>query len=217
MTQRRLVIVEDIAGAALVVFAALEPRTIALAGGGTPRAFYEMLAGIDYAWEDVDVFFGDERCVPPDHEDSNYRMAYEALLSKVAARVHRMPGESCDGGAYERELTEVLGPGVPALDLVVLGLGEDGHTASLFPGDPALEERERLVVRVERPDHPRLTLTLPVLNAARTAVFLVSGESKRKALVRLLAGDGEIPAARVAAEQVLILADQAAARASRGR
>ena len=156
------------------------------------------------------MFFGDERCVPPDHPDSNYRMAYEALLSHVQARVHRMPGETCDAAAYEEELTRVFGPGLPEFDLVLLGLGEDGHTASLFPGDPALDITDRRVVRVERPDHPRLTLTLPVLSAAKVVMFLVSGESKREALGRLLAG-ADIPAARVRARQVIVIADEAAA------
>jgi 6-phosphogluconolactonase len=136
-------------------------------------------------------------------------MAHETLLSKVRARVHRMPSESCDDAAYDRELRNVLGPN-PALDLVVLGLGEDGHTASLFPGDPVLEEMERLVVRVERLDHPRLTLTLPVLSASSVAIFLVEGERKREALRLLLTG-ADIPAARVMAKRVVILADQAAA------
>ncbi len=210
MRERELLVVEDLPSAGLGLFTSLEPRTLALAGGSTPRALYQALAEVDYPWSEVDVFFGDERCVPPDHPDSNFRMAHRALLSKVAARVHRMPAESCDPIAYERELAGALGPGAPTLDLVLLGLGDDGHTASLFPGDPALEERDRLVARVERPDHPRLTLTLPVLSAARVAAFLVSGESKREALTRLVEGR-DIPAARVAAGRVVILADRAAA------
>ncbi len=205
-----LIVVADIAGAAVERFLVSRPRTIALAGGSTPRAFYRRLASLDYPWNEVDVFFGDERCVPADHVDSNYRLAYDALLSDISAKVHRMPGERCDPDAYERELTSVFGPGTPRFDLVLLGLGEDGHTASLFPGDAALEEGERRVVRVERPDHPRLTLTMPVLSAARTAIFLVSGESKRGSLRRLLEGD-DIPAARVRARDILIIADEAAA------
>jgi 6-phosphogluconolactonase len=117
----------------------------------------------------------------------------------------------CSAEDAERELREHFGGGVPRFDLVFLGLGADGHTASLFPGHPALEERTRLVVRVDRPDHPRLTLTLPVLSAARIAMFLVSGEGKRAALRRLLEGDLAIPAARVAAERVVVVADPAAA------
>lgn len=207
--RRELRVTDDLARAAADLFLEVAPRTLALAGGTTPRRAYERLASLDYPWTDVDVFFGDERCVPPDHPDSNFRMAHEALLSRVPAHVHRMRGESCDGLAYEQELLAVLGANLP-LDLVILGLGEDGHTASLFPGDPALGERKRLVVRVERPDHPRLTLTLPVLSASPVAVFLVEGERKREAVRGLLTGD-DIPATRVASDRVVILADPAAA------
>ena len=203
-------VVDDVATAAERI-RTLQPRTLALAGGRTPRALYERLGTDDLPWSEVDVWFGDERCVPPDHPDSNYRMAHEALLSRVPARVHRMPSEGCDTAAYERELRAVFGKGTPRFDLVLLGLGADGHTASLFPGDPALEERERLVVRVERPDHPRLSLTLPLLSAAAQALFLVTGAEKRDALARLLAGEA-IPAARVRAEEVVILADAEAAQ-----
>jgi 6-phosphogluconolactonase len=207
--RRELRIVEDLAAAFADVFLEVAPRAVSLAGGNTPRPCYEHLASLEYRWNEVDVFFGDERCVPPEHPDSNFRMASDALLSRIPARGHRMPGESCDAAAYERQLREVLGPH-PAMDLAVLGLGEDGHTASLFPGDPALEETKRLVVRVERPDHPRLTLTLPVLSASPVAVFLVEGERKREALRLLLIG-ADIPAARVTAERVVILADPTAA------
>ena len=206
-----LVVTDDIAGGAAQRFLALRPRTVALAGGSTPRPLYERLATCSFSWAETHIFFGDERCVPPDHDASNYRMAREALLSKVPATVHRMPGETCDAGTYERELSKVFGPGLPQLDLVLLGLGEDGHTASLFPGDPALDVTDRWVVRVERPDYSRLTLTLPVLSAAKAVVFLVSGASKRAALQQLLAG-ADIPAARVRASEQLIIADEAAAR-----
>ncbi len=205
-----LVVAADVAVGATERFLALRPRTVALAGGSTPRRLYERLALCDYPWSETDVFFGDERCVPSDHPASNYRMASEALLSKVPAKIHRMRGEKCDATAYEGELSQVFGPGRPEFDLVLLGLGEDGHTASLFPGDPALEAREERVVRVQRPDYPRLTLTLPVLSAARVALFLVSGASKREALRRLLAHD-DIPAARVQARKIVIIADEAAA------
>lgn len=211
-----LIVAQDFAAAAVERFLALRPRTVALAGGHTPRGFYERLAEHDdFPWERTEVFFGDKHCVPPDHPASNFRMTYEALLSKVPARVHRMPGETCDPWSYEEELARVFGPGLPRFDLVLLGLGPDGHTASLFPGDGALEERERLVVRVERPDYPRLTLTLPVLSAARVALFLAAGASKRAALRRLMDGD-HIPATRVKAGQVIVIADEAAA-ASDGR
>lgn len=205
-----LVVARDIAGAAAERFLALGPRIVALAGGSTPRRLYERLAVCDFPWSETEVFFGDERCVPPDHPDSNYRMAHEALLSRVPARVHRMLGETCDAGAYEEELTRVFGPGLPEFDLVLLGLGVDGHTASLFPGDPALDVTDRRVVRVQRPDHPRLTLTQPVLSAAKTAMFLVSGRFKREPLRQLLAGV-DMPAARVRARHVIIIADEASA------
>ena len=202
---------DDIASAAAERFVSLRPRTVALAGGSTPRPLYERLATCSFSWLETHIFFGDERCVPPGHEASNYRMAREALLSKVPATVHRMPGETCDAGAYEEELSKVFGLGLPQLDLVLLGLGEDGHTASLFPGDGALQVTDRWVVRVERPDYARLTLTLPVLSAAKAVVFLVSGASKRAALQQLLSG-ADIPAARVRGRDQLIIADEAAAR-----
>jgi len=206
--RRELVVADDIAGEAVRLFREAEPRTLVLAGGETPRATYRRLAEEKYRWDEVDVFFGDERCVPPDHPDSNYRMANETLLSFVPARAHRMRGESCAAESYERELRDLFG-GLPRFDFVFLGLGTDGHTASLFTGDPALDERERWAVRVRRPDHERLTLTLPVLSAARLAVFLVAGAGKREALRRMMA-DEDIPANRVAAERVVVLADGAA-------
>jgi 6-phosphogluconolactonase len=207
---REVLVTDDIAAAAADIFLRERPHTVALAGGQTPRALYTLLATTAYDWSAVDVFFSDERCVPPDHPASNFRMAHETLLSKVTARVHRMPGETCDAPAYERELRAFFGRNLPALDLEFLGMGADGHTASLFPGDPALEETRRLVVTVARPDHRRLTLTLPVLCAARLAVFLVSGAEKRDALRRVLAGEN-LPAARVTARRVVIVADLAAA------
>lgn len=208
--KRELLVTEDIASAAADVFLRQRPRTVALAGGRTPLALYERLAALPYDWASLEVFFGDERCVPPDHPDSNFRMASETLLSRVPARVHRMRGETCDAAGYEEELRAVFGQGPPTFDLVFLGMGADGHTASLFPGHPALEETGRLVVKVERPDNPRLTLTLPVLSSSALAVFLVSGEDKRGALRRLLDGE-DLPAARVAARRVVIIADAAAA------
>lgn len=204
-----LVVDPDPAAAGVRLFVEVRPRTLALAGGSTPRELYRRLALLPYPWREVDVFFGDERCVPPDHPDSNLRMATETLLSRVPARVHPMTG--CDPAGYEAELAAALGPGLPRLDLVFLGLGEDGHTASLFPGDRAALETERWVALVERPDHRRLTLTLPVLSAARVAAFLVSGRAKRAALARLLRGDPGIPASLVAAARVVAIADPEAA------
>lgn len=206
-----LIVTDDLPGEAATQFLRADARTVVLAGGETPRPVYERLATLAYPWTETEFYFGDERCVPPTDSASNYRMASEALLSKVPAIAHRMPGETCHGESYERLLVTRFGPGVPEFDLVFLGLGEDGHTASLFAGSPALGERRRLVVPVDRPDHPRLTMTLPVLSAAKMVIFLVSGSSKSRALEQLVAG-GDIPAARVQAKRVLILADLGAAR-----
>ncbi|MFQ5471357.1 MAG: 6-phosphogluconolactonase [Dehalococcoidia bacterium] len=208
-TTPELFVTDDAAEACVRQLLKLQPRTIVLAGGSTPRQMYERWARADFPWSDVHIFFGDERCVPPDDAASNFRMARESLLSKVSTNVHRMPGESCDTEAYETELRRMFAEGGPSFDLVLLGLGEDGHTASLFPGDPALEVTDRWVVRVERPDFERLTLTLPVLSAARVAMFLVTGAAKRTALRQLLDRD-DIPAARVSAERVIVIADRAA-------
>ena len=205
-----LVVTSDIAASATEEFLRLAPRIVALAGGRTPRVFYERLTGVDYTWAGVEVLFTDERCVPPDHPDANFRMIEEALLSGLdpRPRIHRMPGESCEAETVEASLRGTFGE--LRLDIAVLGLGADGHTASLFPGDPLLDERVRWVGRVERPDHPRLTLTLPVLSTSRLALFLVTGPEKRPSLQRFLAGD-DIPASRVEAERVLVLADPSAA------
>ena len=216
MIDRELRVFDDLDGlvaGAVDLFVAEQPLTIALSGGSTPKPVYERLATIDYPWSDLHAFFGDERCVPPDHPDSNFRMANEALLSKVPARAHPMSG--CDADAYERELRSVFGDvDIPSIDLDLLGIGDDGHTASLFPGKPALEVTDRWVTYVPEPGmpppHPRLTLTFPVHDASKLAVFLVSGEGKRASLRQLMAGR-DIPAARIAASRVIVLADRAAA------
>lgn len=172
---------------------------VALAGGSTPKRAYEMLAtryrdALD--WGRVHVFFGDERTVSPDHEDSNYHMAHEALLSRVpVGSVHRMRGELDPPEAaalYEEELVTFL-DSPPGLDLVLLGIGEDGHTASLFPRTPALDVREHWVVEnpVEKLGTIRLTLTVPAINAARRVAFLVAGESKAEALKGILEGEAD--------------------------
>ena len=190
--------------------------TLALAGGSTPRRLYGLLADAREPFRDrVDwgrthVFFGDERHVHPDGAESNYGMARAALLSKVPIRpehVHRMRGEETDADAaardYEAELRTALGaaPGeVPRLDLVLLGLGGDGHTASLFPGTAALDEPVRLAVApwVERLGAHRITLTFPVLDAARAVAFLVSGADKAPRVADVLEGAGAaLPAGRV--------------------
>ena len=170
---------------------------VALAGGSTPKALYELLATgyrSTLDWSGIHAFFGDERTVPPDHEDSNYRMAQEALLSRVPlGSVHRMRGELDPAEAaalYEEELVEFFG-GPPRFDLVLLGIGEDGHTASLFPGTPALDVRDRWAVEnpVEKLGTVRLTLTVPAINAAERVNFLVVGEGKAGALKEILEGD----------------------------
>lgn len=166
--------------------------TIALSGGTTPRPVYAALAAPDLAngidWSRVHVYFADERAVPPDHVDSNFRMARESLLSRVpipAAQIHRMEGERPDldaaAAAYDRLL-----PG--ALDVLVLGVGADGHTASLFPGAPALTEGQRRVVAVDGPKPPtrRLTITPPVIAAARKVAVLAVGKAKAWAVARAL-------------------------------
>jgi 6-phosphogluconolactonase len=203
-----LLVTDDVVGVAMSEFLKAAPRVLALGGGTTPRPLYERLSAIDYPWSEVDVLFTDERCVPPDHPDSNVGMVVRALLSRLDSppRVHRMPGETCNADAHEVELRRAFG--ALRLDLAVLGLGADGHTASLFPGEPVLKERVRWVARVTRPDHARITLTLPVLSSARLALFLVAGEDKRDAVARLLAGE-DIPAAGVRADRVLVVADPA--------
>jgi len=160
--------------------------SLALAGGTTPKATYEALAGLPLDWSRIDVFFGDERCVPADHADSNYRMAKAALFDRItipAERVHRMQGELADREAaarsYEAELPKQI-------DVVVLGIGEDAHTASLFPGAAALSEEVRLVLPVIGPKPPpeRLSLTPPVLRAARLCLVLGSGAGKAEPVRR---------------------------------
>jgi 6-phosphogluconolactonase len=209
-------VVDDVVAAATELFLAARPRTVVLSGGGTPEAFYRALAGTPYPWDEVEAFFGDERCVAPDDPRSNLGMARRALLDHVSARAHPMDGTLCDADGYERDLRERFGR-APRFDLAVYGLGPDGHTASLFPGKPATEERDRWVVRVPGPGLepfvPRVTMTAPVLSSAALGVFLVSGAGKREALRRLLAGE-PIPAALMRPDRLVILADPAAAAAA---
>lgn len=175
---------------------------VALAGGSTPRVVYELLASgygetADLDWSRVHAFFGDERTVPPDDEDSNYRMARETLLDHVpVGSVHRMRGELPPEEAaaeYEAELRSFFGDGLPRFDLIMLGIGGDGHTASLFPQTSALEVTDRLVTAnsVPKLETERITLTVPIINAARAVAFLVSGEDKTQALREILEGDGD--------------------------
>jgi 6-phosphogluconolactonase len=183
---------------------AIEERgrfAVVLAGGSTPETMYGILAR-DYInridWSKVYVFFGDERSVPPHHEDSNLKMASELLLDHVpVGNVHRIRGELPPeeaAEAYEEELrTFFQTEDVPRFDLILLGLGADGHTASLFPWTAALEVHDRWVVAnpVPRLGTTRITLTLPVINAARAVIFLVAGEDKAEALREILEGDAD--------------------------
>jgi 6-phosphogluconolactonase len=226
---------EELAEASARDFAARTQETIdergrfavALAGGSTPKATYEVLAR-DYAneldWSRVHVYFGDERTVPPDHEDSNYRMAYETLLSRVpVGSVHRMRGELPPdeaAAAYEEELRAFFGQvDIPGLDLILCGLGEDGHTLSLFPETAALDVNDRWVVAnpVLKLGTTRLTLTIPVLNVSRAVTFVVAKESKAEALKEVLEGDADpraYPAKLVRPESrdLTWMVDRAAAR-----
>jgi 6-phosphogluconolactonase len=202
----------------------------ALAGGSTPRDLYRLLASDPYRarlpWPAIHFFWGDERHVPPDHPDSNFRMAREAMLDSVpvpAENIHRVPAEEPDAARaaaeYESTLRAffALSPGEwPRFDLVQLGLGKEGHTASLFPGSPAVAERERLVVApwVEAQETFRITLTPPVLNHARRVLFLVSGDEKAAALHAVLEGarEPELYPAQIVEGDRLWLVDRAAAR-----
>ena len=196
---------------------------IALAGGSTPRAAYERAAGIDLDWSGATLWFGDERCVDQDDELSNYRMAREALLDRIdgdAPDVKRMPGEmGPHAGAddYERELRETLGEQLPSLDLVLLGLGPDAHTASLFPNQPAVAVMDRAVTGVERagmePQVPRITLTLPAINAARQVVFLISGSDKAAAVQRAFEDEPSEDAPASLVRDPIVLLDKPAAGA----
>ena len=203
---------------------------VALSGGNTPRAVYSLLAeqhSADLPWDRVHVFFGDERYVPPDHVDSNYRMAREALLSRVPIppeNVHRVRTELDPESAardYETQLQAFFGvsnQSVPQFDLIMLGLGDDGHTASLFPGTSALAETKRLVVAVwvEKFKTFRLTLTFPVVNRAAEVLFLVAGQGKAQVLKDVLSPSAAslLPAQRVQPTDghLLWLVDHDAAR-----
>ncbi len=194
---------EEMSRVAAELFAMLSKKSIAsrgrfvvaLSGGSTPHRLYSLLGSPWYRnnidWPRVYIFWTDERCVPKDHPESNYRFAHEAFLSRVplpAQNIYRIRGEDEPGKAaeaYEDELRNFFGgPGAIVFDLIILGVGEDGHTASLFPGSPALAERMRPAVPVylEEPKINRVTLTLPVLNHATQVLFLASGRAKAGAV-----------------------------------
>ena len=223
------VVVDDPAAvaAARLAEAAAEGGHVALAGGSTPAAAYERAAAERADWSRATLWFGDERCVQPDDERSNYALARAALLERLPRpwpSVRRMEGERGPdeaATAYETALREAFGPrGIPQLDLVLLGIGPDAHCASLFPGKPALMVSDRLVVGVPEPGLepwvPRVTLTLPVLNAAREVVFLATGAGKCEAVRRAFGPEPDpgAPAGRVRPQsgRLTVLVDPAAAQ-----
>jgi 6-phosphogluconolactonase len=199
------------------------PFRLVLSGGSTPVSTYRLLSqrnGLD--WPCVEIFLGDERFVPPDHQDSNYRMVRETLLAGGNVHPRKLFAIPTDGtpdsaaGRYDEMLRQQYGagelePGVPLFHLTLLGLGEDGHTASLLPGQPVLNERRRWAAAVPHGrEEPRITLTYPALDASRTILFLVSGAAKRDALAQ--ARGGSLPAGGLAPMgEVIWLADEAAA------
>jgi 6-phosphogluconolactonase len=202
--------------------------TVALSGGSTPRRLYQLLAGEPYRgqvdWGRVEVFWGDERSVPPDDKDSNYRMAREAMLAALAlpaGHVHRMEAERADRDTAAREYQDEIARAFgidpngepPAFDLILLGMGPDGHTASLFPGHPQLHATGIAVCVRDSPKPPpeRMTLTLGKLNESRRILLVVTGEGKAAMLARVLAGpDPDVPASLLARDRLEVVADAAA-------
>lgn len=174
---------------------------IALSGGSTPRPLYEALGQQDLPWEKLHVFWGDERYVPADHPDSNERMARLAWLDQVdipEANIHPMPtaagNPETDAQTYENELAnffQVEAGHFPSFDLILLGLGDDGHTASLFPHTSALDVGDRLITVGNKDGQPRLTFTIPLINQARSVIFLVAGASKQTALAEIFAPEAD--------------------------
>jgi 6-phosphogluconolactonase len=205
---------EDVAAAAASDIAstlAEGARTLVLAGGTTPGRCYELLSRLEVAWGRVTILFGDERCVPPFHPESNYRLAREKLLGRVApATVHRMPAELGPdeaAGLYSHVVASVA-----PLDIVLLGVGEDGHTASLFPGHPALQAKGWAVGIRDAPKPPpqRVTLTLSALNGARHVIILATGAGKADAVAK--AKRGEVPSGMIAGARWLIDREAAGVR-----
>jgi 6-phosphogluconolactonase len=224
----QLKVVEDPAAtvAERLAQAAAAGAHIALSGGSTPKRAYELASGLDMDWSAATLWFGDERCVAPDHPDSNYRMAAEALINRLPEahrpQVRRIEGElgpERGAEAYDAAIREFLGH-APRLDLALMGLGPDGHTASLFPSKPALKEHRRFAAPVPEagmePVVPRVTMTFPMFNGAREVVFLVAGADKAEAVARAF-GDPQDPTApaahvRPAAGELEVVLDPAAAR-----
>jgi len=203
---------KDLARAAAEHFVARHPKTVALSGGSTPKLLFELLADPNepfrdqIAWPNIHFFWSDERHVPPDHPDSNYRMANEAMLSRVPvtqSNIHRVrsenPSAANAASEYEQILIKTTQQSLPQLDLILLGLGPDGHTASIFPGSEVLHETERLVAApwVEKFQTYRITMTLPLLNNGASVVFLVSGAEKAQIVKEVLEGPEKYPAQAV--------------------
>jgi len=220
---------EEFVGAARAAIGAQGRFTVALSGGSTPKALYSLLASnyADFVWNRVFLFFGDERHVPPTDAESNYRMVEESLLTKIAIpseNVFRVPAENPDASAaaaeYEAQLRrffEIKSGEFPRFDLILLGVGPDGHTASLFPDSAALDEQSRLVVAnwVAKFNTHRITLTFPVLNRAAEVMFLASGADKAEMLHQVLEGKNAppLPSQRVEPSdgKLLWILDEAAA------
>ena len=231
----------EVARAAAEHFVSLQPRSVALSGGSTPRVLYELLADPNepfrarISWDTTHFFFSDERHVPPDHPDSNYRMVNEALFSRVPVppqNIHRVPAENPNAEEvavnYETDLRRFFregienrsfGEAIPAFDLVLLGLGEDGHTASIFPGSEVLQEAKRWVAApwVEKLNTYRITMTLPLLNNGKSIVFLVTGAPKAEILREVIKTDRKpdlYPAQAISPTNGAVswLVDEAAAR-----
>jgi 6-phosphogluconolactonase len=208
--------------------AATGPFRVSLSGGSTPKALYGLLASDAFRgrfpWPRVSWYWGDERFVPHDHPESNYRMTREAMLSKAPVppeNIHPVPTDGTPDEAarhYERTLqaaygATVLDPARPLFDITLLGLGPDGHTASLLPGEPVLEERKRWVAAVShgRPEI-RITMTYPPIESSRYVAFLVAGKEKAEILGAIRAGGSQLPAARVRpVGEVIWFTDKAAA------
>ena len=216
---------EELARGAAEYFVARKPETVALSGGSTPKLMFQILAEQfreQVAWDRIHFFWSDERHVPPDHPDSNYRMANEVLLSRVPitnSNVHRVPSENPNAAEaaaeYEQTLIEITSQGQPQLDLILLGLGSDGHTASIFPGSDVLHETKRLVAApwVEKLKTYRITMTLPLLNNGASVVFLVSGAEKAQIVKEIFEGPEKYPAQAIkpAHGELLWLLDKEAA------
>lgn len=190
-------------------FVARRARTVALSGGSTPKLMFQILGNElrdEVKWGEIQFFWSDERHVPPDDPESNYRMANEALLSHVpvpSENVHRIRGENPNAAEaaaeYEETIVAVTKQSLPRLDLIFLGLGTDGHTGSIFPGSEVLQETKRLVAApwVEKFKSYRITMTLPLINNSATVVFLVSGAEKAQIVKEVLEGEDKYPAQAV--------------------